>query len=128
MQFVREELVLVSDALNESLQSVAQVTWHFGIYRVLDFTLGPLQNKKMNHQEVGTRTSPAHKTKELLLELEWWAQSTNQVTWGHMISTADVTNKLGEGAWDIRIGQIILSSGAEMLDRIKYISEVPLFM
>ena len=115
MQFVREELVLVSNALNESLQSVAQVTWHFRIYRVLDFTLGPLQNKKINHQEVGTRTSPAHKTKELLPELGWWAQSTNQVTWGHMISTADVTNKLGEGAWDIRIGQIILSSGSEMI-------------
>ena len=43
LQLVREELVLVSDALDKSLQSLPQVTWHLGIYGVLDFTLSPLK-------------------------------------------------------------------------------------
>ena len=52
LQLIREELVLVSNARDKSLQSLPQVTWHLGIYCVLDFTLSPLKENVSQQNEI----------------------------------------------------------------------------
>lgn len=90
MQFVREELVLVSDALNESLQSVAQVTWHFGIYRVLDFTLGPLQINRPTIKRLALEHPHPIKQRNSCLN---WDEGVNlpirwhEVTWSQLLTS-----------------------------------------